>query len=247
MALLDVARAFVAENIKPQFHDRRLERLESLKLEDVLQRKNPYLFRAKAVTAAPAMVKQILDAHLSSNEETLFGQFLEKLAIHVCKHAFNGAKSTTTGIDLDFKRGSTRYAVSIKSGPRWANADQRKKMIQNFNLLKRVAKQGGEVVECVEGCCYGKDANPHKVGGYLKLCGQDFWALVSGDPTLYCDLIEPLGHQARQRCDEFEAAYGKAQTRFTLKFAARFCLPDGSIDWKKLLELNSGSMQPWNA
>jgi hypothetical protein len=245
MALLDVARAFVADNIKSQFHDLRLESLETLKLEDVLRKKNPYLFRAKAVTAAPEMVKQILDAHISSSDETVFGKFLEALAIHVCRHAFGGRKSHTTGIDLEFTRKDVRFAVSIKSGPKWANADQRKKMVQNFNVLKQVARQGGEVVECVEGCCYGKDANPYKVGGYLKLCGQDFWTLVSGDSDLYKDLVEPLGHQARQRCDDFDAAYGKVQTRFTVKFAAQFCSADGSIDWPKLLELNSGSKKPW--
>jgi hypothetical protein len=242
---LEIARKFVAENIKPLFHDQRLLRLEELELERVLKGKNPYLFRAKAVAAAPDMVKQILDAHLSSAEETLFGKFLEALAIQVSRVAFGGIKSTSPGIDLEFTRNSKRYAVSIKSGPKWANASQKAKMIQDFNRAKQVAKQGGVTIECVEGCCYGKDARPHKVGGYLKLCGQDFWTLVSDDATLYQDLVEPLGYQARQRCDEFEEAYGRARTRFTQKFTAEFCFADGAIDWPKLLELNSGSRKPW--
>ena len=53
MSLLKQAKQFVADNVKPGFHDPRLAKIEALKLRDVLQRKNPYLFRAKAVVSAP--------------------------------------------------------------------------------------------------------------------------------------------------------------------------------------------------
>jgi hypothetical protein len=243
--LLLAAQKFVAANVKPRFHDQRLTSLERLKLQDILKRKNPYLFRAKAVVAAPDMVKQLLDAHLSSNEETLFGRFLEELAIEVSRIVFDGDKSSSEGIDMEFKREGKRYAVSIKSGPNWGNSRQIKKMVDDFNRVKRIAKQGKVDVECVNGCCYGKDSSPHKKDGYLKLCGQDFWALISGDESLYQTLIEPLGFDARKRNDEFHEAYGKAQTRFTTEFAADFCTKDGGIDWAKLLKFNSGSATPW--
>lgn len=245
MSLLDVTRQFVAEQIKPQFHDQRLASLEKLKLAVVLKRKNPYLFRAKAVTSAPEMVRQLLEAHLSSNEETLFGTFLEALAIHVCHHVFRGAKSSAEGIDLEFVRDKKRYAVSIKSGPNWGNSRQIKKMVDDFNRIKKINKQGKVDVECVNGCCYGMDNKPNKVAGYLKLCGQDFWALVSNEQSLYQEIVQPLGHQARQRCDEFDEAYGRATTRFVRQFTDEFCAVDGAIDWAKLLQVNSGSKNPW--
>lgn len=246
MTLLRKTKEFVAENIKPLFHDKRLSSIEKLQLKKILKRKNPYLFKAKAVTSAPDMVKQLLDAHLSSNEETLFGEFLESMAIFVCGQKFNGVKSTSEGIDLEFSRDNVRYAVSVKSGPNWGNSRQISKMISDFDRIKRIAGHRAQIV-CVNGCCYGQDGSPNKGKGYLKLCGQDFWTLISNDPALYQEIVEPLGYQARLRCDEFNEAYGRVITRFTHSFTDDFCESDGAINWLKLLELNSASKGGWLA
>ncbi|MGH8672048.1 MAG: PmeII family type II restriction endonuclease, partial [Burkholderiales bacterium] len=94
---------FIEKN-NPSFHKKRLESLTELKLEKVLRRKTPYLFKAKHVEIADVLVKQLLDAHLSSQEETVFGDFLEALAIYVCEQTFKGRKSNAEGIDLEFDR-----------------------------------------------------------------------------------------------------------------------------------------------
>jgi len=109
MPLIQKAREYVEKHIAADFHDKRLASLEALKLANILKRKNPYLFKAKAINSAPDLVKQLLLAHLSSQEETLFGGFLENLAIHICQHDFGGQKSTTEGIDLEFSRDGHRY------------------------------------------------------------------------------------------------------------------------------------------
>lgn len=246
MSLLATARQFVKSRIAPDFHEKRLASLEGLKLEAVLKRKNPYLFKAKAITSAPDLVKQLLLAHLSSQEETLFGAFLEGLAIHICEHAYGGKKSTTEGIDLEFTRDTTRYIVSIKSGPNWGNSSQIAKMVQNFDKARRIAGPRTHVI-AVNGCCYGKDATPAKTGNYFKLCGQDFWHLISGESLLYQEIIEPLGHEARQRNDEFEEAFGRLHTRLTAQFTQDFCRPDASIDWDKLVALNSQAKSLWQS
>jgi hypothetical protein len=43
------------------FHRKRLESLENLKLKEILQRKNPYLFKAKNILTAQDLVKSILN------------------------------------------------------------------------------------------------------------------------------------------------------------------------------------------
>ena len=232
--------AYIEANI-PAFHKRRIEKLGSLKLRDVLKRKNPYLFRAKNVTSAAELVKGILDAHLSSQEETVFGGFLEGLAIFICEKAFGGRKSTTEGIDLEFERDTIRYIVSIKSGPNWGNASQIKKMVQNFKQAKRVLATNATRtnVVAVNGCCYGVEHIEDK-GDYVKKCGQTFWSFVSGDGDLYTTIIEPLGHRARERNEEFQREYGKVSNRFAKEFIDEFCDPDGAIDWEKLVSFNSG-------
>lgn len=236
--------SFVEKNI-PEFHRRRLESLVGLKLEEVLKSKNPYLFKAKNINTASDLVKGILDAHLSSQEETIFGAFLESVAIHACYIALGGIKSGIEGIDLEFTQDNTRYIVSIKSGPKWANAAQLAKMKDHFRKAKVVLRQNGSVknVVAVNGCCYGRDSKPDK-GDYFKYCGERFWTLISGDPNLYLDLIEPLGHKAKLRNEEFQIEYAKATNRFAKLFIDEYCLPDGSIDWEKIVKLNSATVRP---
>ncbi|MFV0681517.1 PmeII family type II restriction endonuclease [Ottowia sp.] len=245
MTLIQSAEGYVQSRIAPEFHDKRLAKLRELKLAQVLKRKNPYLFRAKAIVSAPDLVKHLLLAYLSSQEETIFGDFLEGLAIHICHQAFGGQKSTAEGIDLEFAREGVRYIVSVKSGPNWGNSSQINKMVQNFDKARRIAGRHTQLV-AVNGCCYGRDAKPDKTkGNYVKLCGQDFWNLISGEPLLYQKIIEPLGYQARLRNDEFEQAFARLQTVFTAEFTKDFCLSDGSMDWDKLVALNSSAKELW--
>lgn len=245
MSLIDDARLFVADNIKANFHDRRLAKVEALKLPALLRRKNPYLFKAKAVTSAPEMVKQIVDANLSSSEETVFGDFLESLARFIAAKVYGAIKPATNSIDLDFVRDGTRYLVSIKSGPHWGNAPALRRMLQEFGTARRIIGQKSPVV-FVNGCCYGRDSKPFKSAqNYLKLCGQDFWFLISNEPAMYHEIVEPLGAKAKERNDEFNEAYGRVLTRFTRQFTDNFCLADGAIDWPRVVDLTSRSDQPW--
>lgn len=236
--LNDVVR-FVEENIG-EFHKRRADSLQNLKLIQVLKRKNPYLFKAKNINDAHDLVKLILDAHLSSQEETLFGEFLERLAIFVCGRIFNGRKSSAEGIDLEFTRDGVFYIVSVKSGPNWGNSSQIKRMVDNFKQAKRILRTGNNKanIQAVNGCCYGQENQPDK-GDYIKLCGQEFWGFISGNDNLFVDIVEPLGYRAKERNEEFFSEYSRILNLFTREFMDSFCV-DGRIDWDKLVRFNSG-------
>jgi hypothetical protein len=232
---------YVERNI-PEFHKNRIDKLMRLRLQEVLLRKNPYLFRVKNITTAGDFVKTILEAFLSSQEESLFGGFLEELAIYICAYVYNGTKSSSEGIDLEFEKEATRYIVSIKSGPNWGNSSQIKRMLDNFKKAKRILGTNSSRsvnVIAVNGCCYGKDNSPDK-GDYLKLCGQRFWHFVSGNDTLYTGLIEPLGHKAKEKNDQFFDEYSKVINRFSLEFIEMFCDSSGAIVWEKVVRFNSG-------
>ena len=230
---------FVEANIG-EFHERRAESLRNLKLIQVLRRKNPYLFKAKNINDAHDLVKLILDAHLSSQEETIFGEFLEKLAIFVCGKVFNGSKSIAEGIDLQFTKDGVFYIVSVKSGPNWGNSSQIKRMVDNFKQAKRILRTGNNKanIQAINGCCYGKEKRPDK-GDYLKLCGQEFWEFISGNAQLFVEIIEPLGYRAKERNEEFSAEYSRILNLFTQEFMGEFCT-GGRIEWGKLVQLNSG-------
>lgn len=206
----------------------------------MLKSKNPYLFRAKNLLVAADLIRVLLDAHLSSQEETLFGGFLERLAIFVCEQTFGGRKSAVAGIDLEFEREALHYLVSIKSGPHWGNKSQIEKMRDYFKKARQTLATNtrSRAVAFINGCCYGQGDSDY--GDYRKLCGQSFWTLISGDEELYIKIIEPLGHQAKEQTEAFQEQYAAVANLFTAEFAQRFCLSSGAIDWDTLVQFNSG-------
>lgn len=113
-------------------------------------------------------------------------------------------------------------------------------MIADFKTAKRTLRTSNSQlnITAVNGCCYGKNNNPDK-GDYFKYCGQQFWEFVSGDENLYTKIIEPLGHQAKEKNDEFILSYSKMINVFTKEFADNFCMNDGSINWERLVKFNS--------
>jgi predicted GIY-YIG superfamily endonuclease len=115
-------------------------------------------------------------------------------------------------------------------------------MLGNFENARMILQPQYPELEiiAVNGCCYGKEANPSQKGGiYWKLCGQDFWRFISGDDRLYIEIVEPLAHQAKLHDDQFQEAYAKIINKFTLQFSKQFCTEDGAIDWEKVVKLIS--------
>jgi len=232
---------YVEDNIN-NFHDKRIKSLDKLKLTDVLKRKNPYLYKAKNLTTAEQIIRSIVDAYLSSQEETIFGDWLEGLAIYINKIAYKGWKSGIQNIDLEFDNNNIRYIVNIKSGPNWGNSSQIKKMKSDFNTAIKTLRTSNSQMHiiAINGCCYGKCPKTDK-GSYFKYCGQDFWEFISGDTNLYIDIIIPLGHKAKETNNLYTEMYSNMINRFTIEFATSFCHTSGAIDWEKLVIFNSAS------
>lgn len=224
------------------FHSKRIQSLDTLKLSRVLRRKNPYLYKAKNVLTADEIVRSIVDAHISSSEEGIFGDWLEGWAIFINQKVYNGWKSGIIGIDLEFDKDDKRYIVTIKSGPSWGNSSQIRKMISDFTTAKRTLRTSNSQLNIVaiNGCCYGKDSHSDK-GDYIKLCGQQFWEFISGNSQLYIDIIEPLGFKAKEKNDVYLESYAKKINMFVKEFTSEFCKDSGEIDWEKLVKFNSAA------
>ena len=63
--------AYVKDHIG-EFHQARLNTLENLRLSRVLKHKNPYLFKTKNILTSELIIRGLIDAYISSNEETIF-------------------------------------------------------------------------------------------------------------------------------------------------------------------------------
>jgi len=241
---LDDVRTYVNENIV-DFHQRKLKSLEELKLEKLLT-KNPYLLRAKNLVTPQSLIDDLLSAFLSSSEEKLFGDFLEGLAVFVAEQTSGGHKSTAQGVDLEFFNNNTHYVVSIKSGPSWGNSSQQDKLEQDLKTAVARLKQSHHTlnVQPVLGICYGKTKTSF-IRGYMKIVGQNFWYLISENPNLYIDIIEPVGHRAEEHNNNFAEEKSKIISRFTIEIGNKFFHSStGEVDWMKLTQFNSGNYIP---
>ena len=257
--LLQAVQGYVEENIG-SFHQKRLDTVKNKKLDEVLKRKNPYLFRAKDQTVIQ-LVYSIMDAFLSSQEETLFGDFLEGVATFVAStvfDAYNPGANELRGIDLVLQKQSRLFIVEVKSGPNWGNSSQVQRMLTHFKeaIVILQSKHPSRRIVAVNGCMYGKDRSPQKTGKirtpgepdeiikYWKLCGQDFWYFISDNQDLYTDIIQPLGYQSKQRNGEFQEAYDNFINNLVYEFLSKYRNTDGSVAWERLTQFVSQSDAP---
>jgi hypothetical protein len=236
---------FIASDVIKPFYEIRIERLKLAKLSTILKRKNPYLFKAKNIETAGDLAKGVLDAFLSSQEETIFGDLMENLAIHICHEIFNGKKAEKgkyRSVDLIFDRDKKSYIVSIKSGPNWGNSDQINIMKKNLKIAKKILSDNFQKnnIIAINGCIYGKDSNPHKVSrdsnlSYFKVCGQSFWELISGDDQLYKKIIQPLDKEVKKRDDLFKKLYTEKINEMTKDIVNLFYTKN-NLDWNKIID-----------
>ena len=113
-------------------------------------------------------------------------------------------------------------------------------MVTDFKIAKKTLRTSNSkiTIEAINGCCYGKDNKPDK-GDYFKYCGQRFWEFISGNKDLYTEIIEPLGHKAKENNEDFMKSCAQMINKFTKEFTNEYCKESGEIDWEKLVRFIS--------
>lgn len=226
------------------FYDRRINKLSELDLWNTLKSKNPYLFRATGVGTVGEIVEELLQAYLSSSDEGIFGNaFFE----HIAKKVAGGVDTNEVGLDAIIETETEYTALQIKSGPNWGNADQQKRLKQNFQAAKDSfpSKKIEKEFKAVLGICYERTkGEPNNERIHAIRSGQAFWEQITGDSNFYLDLLHfmedyPYGHR-----HDYKVAWDKAVNRFIKKFSDDFADEDGNINWNKILEINSGKNPP---
>ena len=223
------------------FYANLIEKIDGLNIKKVMKLKNPYLYRAKAMQSASEIVESVLTAFVSSSEETIFGNcFFEPIAIA----ASGGNKALAEGIDIMIQDNTTNTisAIAVKSGPAVFNADSKKRQEQNFMVASKLAQQVKARYEAYIGYCYGKkkDSGRGKPKMYQELAGKRFWTELTGDEDFYIKIIGYMGTMPEKYVADYKESYNKAANRLVREFSNSFCKEDGSIDWEKLVEFNSG-------
>ncbi len=227
------------------FYRKRLEKVSELKLAEVLPRKNPYLLRALATEKASEIVEQILAAYLGASDESIFGDtFFEPIA----RIASGGTVADGKGVDFVLEHPTRFVAVAVKSGPNPFNASQKEKQSQEFaavrNRLLKIQKQFDPILAH----SYGRaNTQPTTSRIYRDLSGKRFWHEMTGDSDFYLKLVRLMKEAPAIHKQEYRPAWDAAVNRLTVAFAQDFCLPDGRIDWEKLVKFVSEDLSPSEA
>ncbi len=203
-------------------------KLETLKPEELIRRKNPYLFCLRATNKTDGFAASVLDAFLSSSEETMFGTLAEQCAVVICQSAKNGMKSTAEGIDIEYVENETRTIIQVKSGKNWGNSSQRKNCLTTSIKPLVILQQGNNVhVRCIEGVCYGPASNRSR-GSYYTYIGSDFWEEVSGWEDTHIALLSIFVAHAQNGLMESKTLAKGAVTQFLIESGIS---QQGEIDW----------------
>ena len=218
------------------FYQGLFNKVDNIKLKELLKRKNPYLFYAKNIRSVDEIVDNLLSATISSSEETIFGnEFFEPIAIA----ASGGHKAGSEGVDIEIVTNDSMIVIAVKSGPSVFNADSRKRQEQNFQSIQKRAQQGKLVYYPIIGYGYGKKAKKAD-RPYTELYGQEFWEAITGDSEFYLKILDYMSDKPRKYREEFTELMADTRNRLIRDFSNQFCNEDGSIDWVKLLKFNSG-------
>lgn len=104
----------------------------------------------------------------------------------------------------------------------------------------RQSRRAGQLQPTL-GICYGNFKTVDN-GEHLHIGGQSFWNLISGDPDLYIDLIEPLGFKAEEHDVAFKKEKDNTYNRLVREFTISYCNRSGAINWPKLVHFVSGNL-----
>ncbi len=219
------------------FYSRRIEKIQTLQLNEALLRKNPYLFKAMGVQKAGEIVEGLLSAFMSSSDEGIFGDaFFEPLA----KFVSGGVVAPSEGVDVAIEDDSTYKAIAVKSGPSVFNAQSKKRQEEEFGKLQKRLFKLGKKFDPVVGYSYGrKQQSQNSKTPFRELAGQVFWEEITGDPDFYLKIVRLMKDKPQEHLLDYNLAWDAAVNRFTREFTNNFCFEDGTINWDKLVHFNS--------
>ena len=66
--------------------------------------------------------------------------------------------------------------------------------------------------------------------------------MISGHRQFYKEIVEPLGHKAKEQNEAFNENKARLINRLTRDLVNDFCDAEGNILWDKLVKFNSGNL-----
>jgi hypothetical protein len=239
------------ERILKLIHDKRVSKLRKLSLTTLLN-KNPYLYRAIGVQSPEELIENLIEAWISSSDETIFGnEFFEPLALWAAKEANeHGQESRTAkfseaaGVDISIETEKALYAISVKSGKNIFNSQSSKGQTSEIEQLRARIKKNGKQFLPYIGYGYGRKSKPKKSSDTEKVAGQTFWTLLTGENDFYKKICDAMGQYPISLAKEFDSEFIAKKSTLVEQFNYNFPSSEGKISWDALVAFNSSTEKP---
>lgn len=239
------------ERILKLIHEKRVSQLRRLSLTTLLN-KNPYLYRAIGVQSPEKLIQNLLEARISSSDETIFGnEFFEPLALWAAREANeHGSESRTAkfseaaGVDISIETEKSLYAISVKSGKNIFNSQSTKGQSSEIEQLRARIKKNGKQFLPYIGYGYGRKSKAKKEVDTEKVAGQKFWALLTGEEEFYKKICSSMGQFPNSLAEVFASEFESKKTSLLEQFNLNFPSGDGNIPWDSLVAFNSSTEKP---
>lgn len=226
-----------------KFYERRLGKLSEITLATIC-RKNPYLFRAIGMVKPLDIIEGVLQAFLSSSEETVFGNIFFEPLVLAASQAKGGRPSGATGVDIEYTSETTNTAIAVKSATNSQNASAQTRQNTEFMELRSRLLKTGKNFDAIIGYCYGRASGnpPNRI--FRRVAGQAFWEELTGDEQFHLKIIHAMGVLPDVHKQQYDAERVRLVLRLDKDFAVNFVTADGDINWDKLVAFNSGKNPP---
>lgn len=212
------------------FVDKVVEKMAGIQMKELVERKNPYLYRATGVATCEEYIQRAFREYVAGMRWTYFGHFCESVA----QIMSGGIKPEGKGeIDLEVWRGGEAFMYAIKSGASGLNASSQKKAIDDLDFAANRFAEEGIVAHKKIGFGYGRRVKYEKDDVEL-MASKDFWAEMSGDEDFYVkflDVAEALSPLFQVNMD--------VPDRLLTEARELFCEGE-TIRWDKVIRMVSG-------
>ncbi len=226
-----------------EFYESKLTLIQSVQFEDILQNFTFHWFHNENMSSGQDFVVKLLELTLRPQEDFLFEALLKQVAIFVTSKMYHGYQSSLTGIDLEFQKQETHYFAKIRLNNQQLSFSKAS-LKADFEHAKEtlLAQNQNLAIQPIIGTCYGNSKTILTKNGVLKLYGQSFWHFLSGDVDFYIRMMKSIGQGAKKHAYVLGNHKEYLINRLIFQFIKQFCLPHGTIDWEKLLQLNSQNL-----
>jgi hypothetical protein len=172
----NIVNSIVLESLKGL---KRIKRKE-ISFPKLLSKCNPYELVVNCQTVE-SLVDFIMGSHKQTSSQTIWGNYLESIAVKVCEKNLNGIKSKEECTDIEWFCDGVKHFRGWKSSPKWCNADQKSVVNLKETELKNTEDFGSYKVLT----SYGKTTKRITTNSFVQLSGQEAWEEISNDNELY--------------------------------------------------------------